>query len=164
MKNLTTDFTSAPPEEKRATFLEAGEYQFTVISIDDFKTSQNGNKMLPMKLKFTSPDGSTVDVLDRLVFTEKAIYRINQFIAAIGIPNGTRMNFLDPDFIRYLCGKTGVAALEINEWVSKSGKPGKDNVVANYIYNREVSKHLSPPAHKEIILVDPEDDDDDLPF
>ena len=164
MQNLTTDFTSSPPEET-ATFFEVGEYQFTVVSIDDFKTSQNGNEMLPMKLKFTSPDGSTVEVLDRLVFTEKAIYRINQFIAALGIPNGTRMNFRDADFIRYLCGKTGVATLEINEWVNKAGKLIRNNVVEKYIYNSDVSKPLeSVPAHKEIIPVDPEDDDDDLPF
>jgi hypothetical protein len=160
MSDLTTDFLSAEPEEHNFTVLPKGEYPFTILEINAFEQSRAGNDMLPLKLEFTGDAGATSNVYENLVFTEKAIFKINQFLAAVSIPEGTRINFRDPEFIKYLKVKTGRAMLDIESYQNKAGKTVKKNVVASFLYGGS-SKRDEVPAHRAAPAPDPADDDDD---
>ena len=164
MSNLTTDFLSAEPEEHNFTVLPKGEYPFTILEINEFEQSRAGNDMLPLKLEFTGPAG-TSNVFENLVFTEKAIFKINQFLAAVAIPKGTRINFRDPEFIKYLKVKTGRAMLDIETYQNKAGKTVEKNVVASFLYGGS-SKRDEVPAHRAapVAPAAEDDDDSDLPF
>lgn len=161
MSNLTTDFLSAEPEEHNFTVLPKGEYPFTILEINEFELSRAGNDMLPLKLEFTGPAG-TSNVFENLVFTEKAIFKINQFLAAVAIPKGTRINFRDPEFIKYLKVKTGRAMLDIETYQNKAGKTVEKNVVASFLYGGS-SKRDEVPAHRAA-PAPVEEDMDDVPF
>lgn len=170
--DFTTDFMSAPPEEREFTVFEKGEYPFTIHEINTFEQSKAGNDMLPVQLKFTRPDGESVIVLERLVFTEKALFKIHQFIAACGIPNGTRINFRDDEFIKYLKSKTGRAVLSVETFTKKDGGEGRKNEVASFVYegtskrDEPVQKSAAsgPPAHRAAPPADDFQEDDDIPF
>lgn len=166
--DYTTDFMSAPPEEREYIVFEKGEYPFTIHEINSFEQSRNGNDMLPVQLKFTRPDGASVIVLERLVFTEKALFKIHQFIAACSIPNGTRINFRDDQFIKYLKSKTGRATLSVETYVKKDGTEGKKNEVSAFVYEgtnkREEPARAAAPAAPPSYSAAPAEDEDDIPF
>ena len=170
--DFTTDFLSAEPEERDFIVLPDGEYPFTILEINAFETSRAGNDMLPLKLEFTGDGGATSSVFENLVFTEKAIFKINQFLASVSIPKGTRINFRDPEFIKYLKVKTGRALLTSEEYTAKSGKLVKKNVVASFVYegsskrDEPVQKaaQSGPPAHRAAPPADDFQEDDDIPF
>ena len=118
--------------------------------------------MLPIKLEFSGPNGETSTVYEYLVFTEKAAFIINQFLASIKIPTGTRINFRDPEFIKYIKAKSGFATL------GREPVKGKDylrNKIVKFLYNG-TSKRDEVPAHKATPAFVPpvEDDTDDIPF
>ena len=169
MHDLTTDFLSAEPEDHNFTVFPKGEYPFTILEINEFERSRAGNDMLPMKLEFSDGTGATSNVYENLVFTEKAKFKINQFLAAVSIPKGTRINFRDDEFTKYFKTKTGRAMLDIEEYQSKAGKTVQKNVVAAFVYNGsskrdEVPAHrATPPAHKPA-PVEEEEDLDRIPF
>lgn len=144
--DLTTDFVSAEPEEHSFTVLPKGEHPFTILEINAFEVSKAGNDMLPLKLEFTGKEGSS-NVYENLVFTEKALFKINQFLASVSIPTGTRINFRDPEFIKYLKAKTGRAMLDVETYTDKGGKTREKNVVAAFVYNG-TSKRDEIPAHR----------------
>lgn len=162
MSDLTTDFLQTEPEEHNFTVLPKGEYPFTILEINAFEQSRAGNDMLPLKLEFTGP-GGTSNVFENLVFTDKAIFKIKQFLAAVAIPNGTRINFRDPEFIKYLKVKTGRAMLDIETYQNKAGKTVEKNVVASFLYGGS-SKRDEVPAHRATPAPVEEAEEDDVPF
>lgn len=160
--DLTTNFLSAEPEEHNFTVLPKGEYPFTILEINAFSVSKAGNDMLPLKLQFS--DGTnTVHVFENLVFTEKALFKINQFLASVSVPTGTKINFRDPEFIKYLKSKTGRAVLDVETYQSKAGKTVEKNVVASFVYNGSSRRDEIPP-HRETPPVVDDDDTSDIPF
>lgn len=164
--DLTTDFLSSEPEELAYIILPDGEYPFVISEINDFMTSRAGNEMLPMKLEFTGANDCVSSVFENLVFTEKALFKINQFLKAVNIPQGTRINFRDPEFIKYLKVKTGRGILTSEDYTAKSGKVLKKNVVASFVYGEAKIKAAAPagpPAHKTAPKED-ELSDDEIPF
>lgn len=165
MSDLTTDFLSAEPEEHNFTVLPKGEYPFDILEINAFSVSKAGNDMLPLKLQFKDGNGNTSDVFENLVFTEKALFKINQFLAAVAVPKGTRINFRDPEFIKYLKAKSGSALLDVEKYTNKSGKEVEKNVVVGYVYGGS-SRRDEIPAHRETPKAAPveEEDDSDIPF
>ena len=170
--DYTTDFISGEPEENNFTVLPKGEYPFTILEINSFEQSKAGNDMLPLKLEFTGLEGVKSTVFENLVFTEKAIFKINQFLAAISVPAGTRINFRDPEFIKYLKVKTGRAMLDIEDYKNKADKIVQKNVVAAFIYegtskrDKPVQKSIpsGPPAHRPSAPAESELSDDEIPF
>lgn len=162
--DFASDFTSGEPVENEFTVFEDGDYPFKILEMNEIEQSSAGNDMLPMKLEFSRPDGKTVVVYEHLVFTEKAIFKINQFLASVKIPTGTRINFRDSEFIKYIKAKSGVATL-MSEPVK--GKTYMRNKVAKFLYNG-TSKRDEIPAHKpappKAPVVPPPDEEDDIPF
>lgn len=161
-QDLTTYFVTAEPEENTFAVFPKGEYPFTILEINSFEVSRAGNDMLPIKLEFADGSGSTSNVYENLVFTEKALFKINQFLAAIKIPIGTAINFRDPKFIAYLKKQSGRALLGVETYTDKNGKEREKNVVEKFVYEG-TSKRETPPAARPAPVV-PADDDDSIPF
>lgn len=163
--DLTRDFTSAEPEEREFSVFPKGEYSFTILEINEFQNSKAGNPMLPLKLEFKDKDGNTSNVYENLVFTEKALFKINQFLASVGVPKGTRINWHDDEFLKYLKPKTGRAVLDIEEYTDKGGNKKEKNVIKAFVYEGTSKRDDGPPAHKATPGAAPgEDDMDDVPF
>ena len=160
--DLTRDFTSEEPEERSFSVFPKGEYPFTILEINEFTTSKAGNDMLPLKLEFKDAEGHTSNVFENLVFTEKALFKINQFLAAIGVPKGTRINWRDSEFQKYIKAKSGRAVLGV-ETYTKDGKEREKNVVERFVYEGTSKRDDGPPAHKATPPVE-EVEDDDIPF
>ena len=161
--DLTRDFTSEEPEERSFSVFPKGEYPFTILEINAFETSRAGNQMLPLKLEFRDADGNTSNVFENLVFTEKALFKINQFLAAVGVPKGTRINWHDGEFLKYLKAKSGRALLGVEHYTDKGGKEREKNVVERFVYEGTSKRDDGPPAHKATPPVE-EVEDDDIPF
>lgn len=165
--DLTTDFISAEPEEFTNSLLPKGEYPFTILEINAFEQSRAGNDMLPLKLEFTGPNGEKSTVYENLVFTEKAIFKINQFLAAVSVPKGTRINFRDDEFLKYLKTKTGRAILDIEEYKNRSDKMVKKNVITAFVYegtSKREAAPTGPPAHRAAAPPAEELEDEEIPF
>lgn len=161
--DLTTNFVSGEPEERAPlTIFPKGDYPFSILEINAFTQSKNGNDMLPVKMEFVSGEDRAT-VYENLVFTEKAIFKINQFLASINVPKGTRINFRDPEFIKYLSSKRGRAKLDIEEFTGRDGSTKQKNVIVAFLYDG-TSKREDPPAHRPAAPPTPPMDDDDIPF
>lgn len=64
--------------------LAAGRYPFRVVEAE-LETSKAGNQMIEFKARHLKEDGSTGRaVYGRLVFSEKTMWRIDQFVASCG--------------------------------------------------------------------------------
>jgi len=161
-QDLASDFTSAAPVENAFVVLADGDYPFTILEMNAITRSASGNEMMPIKLEFSGPDGEKATVHEYLVFTPNAAFKINQFLASVKIPEGTRINFRDAEFIKYIKAKSGVATL------ASEPVKGKDyfrNRVIKFLYNG-TSKRDEVPSHKATPAFVPpvEDDTDDIPF
>ncbi len=119
------------PIENTTTVFEDGDYPFTILEMNEIKFNSIGIEEMPIKLEFTNRDGKTVVIHEHLVFTEKAAFKINQFLAAINIPAGTRINFRDPEVIKHIRAKTGAATL-VSEPTRR--KAHLRNRVAKFLY------------------------------
>lgn len=165
--DYTRDFTAEEPEERDFSVFPKGEYPFDILEINEFAVSKAGNDKLPLKLQFKDDAGLTSNVFEDLVFTEKALFKINQFLASVGVPKGTRINWRDPEFQKYLKAKSGRAVLGIETYTDKSGKSREKNVVERFVYEGTSKRDDSPPAHKAAPAAAPvadEVEDDDIPF
>lgn len=129
-------------------FVEPGVYKMEVASAID-KTSQNGNAMIKLVCKIQMPDGSAgPEVWDHLVFTAKAAWKIDQFLASIGratVPGED----VDVDAID-LIGAVGVAL--IGEEPGQTNPDHKFNTVERWIFGDEREQFLggkSTPVEKK---------------
>ena len=163
-QDLASNFTSAEPEESVYTVFDDGDYPFTILEMNAITRSASGNDMLPIKLEFTSKDGDTSAVYEYLVFTPKAVFKINQFLASIKVPNGTKINFRDPEFIKYLKARSGSATLGSEQ---VKGKDYMRNKVVKFVHGG-TSKRDEVPSHKPTPpkppVAPPVEDDDEIPF
>lgn len=162
--DLTRDFTAEEPEERDFSVFPKGEYPFSILEINEFAVSKAGNDKLPLKLQFKDEAGNTSNVFEDLVFTEKALFKINQFLASVGVPKGTRINWRDDEFRKYLKIKTGRAILGIETYTDKSNKEREKNVVERFVYDGTSKRDDAPPAHKAAADPAPEMEDNDIPF
>ena len=144
-------------------FVEPGVYKMEVASAAD-KTSQNGNAMIKLVCKILMPDGSAgPEVWDHLVFTAKAAWKIDQFLASIGratIPGED----VDVDAID-LIGATGVAL--IGEEPGQTNPDHKFNLIERWIFGDEREGFLggkSKPVAKKQPVVTVDEDGDEIPF
>ena len=144
-------------------FVEPGVYKMEVASAAD-KTSQNGNAMIKLVCKILMPDGSVgPEVWDHLVFTAKAAWKIDQFLASIGsatIPGED----VDVDAID-LIGATGVAL--IGEEPGQTNPDHKFNCIERWIFGDEREGFLggkSKMVAKKQPIVTVDEDGDEIPF
>jgi hypothetical protein len=162
--DLTRDFVSEEPVERTFTVLDPGDYPFTIAEMYEFEVSKANNNMMRAELEFHH-DGETVKCTEFLTFTEGAKWKINQFLKALEVPLGTRINWRDAEFIKYLKARKGVASLGVEDYIKKDKTGGKRNVITGYIYEgtskREaapVAKHSPVPPKEEYV------EEDDIPF
>jgi hypothetical protein len=72
------------PKSSGAFFVEPGIYQVEIVNAVE-KLSQNGNEMIKVITKVVLPNGGVgPEIHDHLVFTAKASWKIDQFLASIG--------------------------------------------------------------------------------
>jgi hypothetical protein len=72
------------PKSSGAFFVEPGIYQLEIVNAVE-KLSQNGNEMIKLITKVVLPSGGVgPEIHDHLVFTAKASWKIDQFLASIG--------------------------------------------------------------------------------
>jgi len=78
---MAIPFKAGNPEAS-AFNVPAGEYKLRVIEATQ-DTSKTGNDMIKLKLRVVKKDGTDGPALfDYLVFTEKAFYKVDQFLKA----------------------------------------------------------------------------------
>ena len=143
-------------------YVEPGVYKMEVASAAD-KTSQNGNAMIKLVCKILLPDGSAgPEVWDHLVFTSKAAWKIDQFLASIGratVPGeDVEVDAID------LIGSVGVAL--IGEEPGQTNPDHKFNCIERWIFGDERERFLAGKA-KAIEKKQPvvtEEDGDEIPF
>ena len=143
-------------------YVEPGVYKMEVANATD-KTSQNGTAMIKLVCKILMPDGSAgPEVWDHLVFTAKAAWKIDQFLASIGratIPGED----VDVDAID-LIGAVGVAL--IGEEPGQTNPDHKFNTIERWIFGDEREGFLggkSKTVAKKQPVVTVEDGDE-IPF
>jgi hypothetical protein len=144
-------------------YVEPGVYKMEVASAAD-KTSQNGNAMIKLVCKILMPDGSAgPEVWDHLVFTAKAAWKIDQFLASIGratIPGED----VDVDAID-LIGSVGVAL--IGEEPGQTNPDHKFNTIERWIFGDEREGFLggkARPVAKKAPVATAGEDNDEIPF
>lgn len=135
-------YTTAKPTEGGGSFLvEPGEYELRLIDAKE-SMSQAGNEMLELAHRIMMPDGTEgPKVYDRLVFTEKAMWRVDQYVAACGKHPGEGQTFdLYPSL---MFGWTCRAKLKVDEYNGK-----KRNQVEEYLID-ETTIGAQPGAKEE---------------
>jgi hypothetical protein len=120
-----------------------GDYPFRVNDAQ-LKTAESGNEMIEMELIVSDKNGEGITVIDRLVFTEKAYWKIDQFRVATGenLTNDQKVMFEAEDCI----DREGWLTLGIDQYEGR-----RKNVVLGYIdpalLDPQVRAAGSKPAH-----------------
>lgn len=152
------------PKSSGAFFVEPGIYQVEIANAVE-KLSQNGNEMIKVITKVVLPNGGTgPEIHDHLVFTAKASWKIDQFLASIGqavIP-GEEVNIHPDDLI----GATGLAML--GEEPGQKNPDHRFNTLERWVFGDErsdwLAKHgkVGSPVKREPAKKPSEKDD--IPF
>lgn len=108
-----------------ATLLPDGEYYFRVKG-GEFQLSKAGNEMLVVELHNEEHNAT---IWDNLVFTEKALWKVDAFLRCLGThpDKGEEFDF-DNEYVQSLIGKSGLVRLRTDEYEGK-----KKNKVDAYI-------------------------------
>ena len=141
-------------ERKERKVLPDGSYDFEVANAE-LSTAASGNEMITLRLTVFDGNGGKVSVFDRLVFTDKAGWKIAQFVKAIGSPElvGGELGVTD------CMGAAGQSYLKVEE----SDQWGTRNVVAGYdepVGTKPIAaaKPVKPPVKAPVPT------GDDIPF
>jgi len=127
-------FTPKKEEElgKKSFVLPAGEYEFSVMSAEDTKSTA-GNEMIKVKLAVYPPDGGKPShVYDNLL--EAMAYKLRHFAFAVGLGEEYSSGKLEAS---ECAGRGGLVTLKVGEYQGKpknevedyraNGKPRRDN-------------------------------------
>jgi hypothetical protein len=87
---MAIQYTAGAPQEGAVDpVLPRGKYRFRVADAEE-KRSKAGNPMIEFKARHLKEDGTTGRaVYGNLVFVEKALWKVDQFLAACGKHPGT---------------------------------------------------------------------------
>lgn len=90
--------TSKPGESAPAALLDPGKYRFKIVDAEQ-TTSKAGNEMIEIAARQIDEEGNEGrKVWDYLVFTEKALWKVNSFLEACGKHPGEDEDYtMDPD-------------------------------------------------------------------
>ncbi len=103
-------------------------YEFTLVEVEDKLAKTSGNQMFEITLRLDGK-GRGVRVKDHLVFTEKAMWKIDTFLKATGqAPEEKGETSVEADMLYGLRGEADID-IEEREW---NGRPFKKNIVAGY--------------------------------
>lgn len=118
-------YTSAAPKQGGAkVILEKGEYPFEVVDATE-SVSANGNDKIELKLRVNGE----ANVYDNLVFTEKAFWKIDQFLRSVDAHPGEG-NTVDVTADECI-GHKGVCFIT----VGKNDKGEPRNEVGGYVWD-----------------------------
>jgi len=132
-------YKASEPKPAGVYFVPPGIYNIEVASATE-KTSQSGNAMIKLVCTILLPDGSEgPEVWDHLVFTAKASWKIDQFLASIGravIPGeDVEIEALD------IVGAKGVAL--IGEEPGATNPDHKFNCLERWVFGDERKKFMA---------------------
>jgi hypothetical protein len=129
--------------------IPAGDYTMRIKG-GEFMLSKAGNEMLVVELHNAEHDST---IWDNLVFTDKALWKIDQFLKSFGMQpdKGEEFEF-DAEFVNRLIGKSGLVKVRVDEWEGK-----KKNKVEAYIAVLIDGKASSSTRSKK-------KSDDEIPF
>jgi hypothetical protein len=152
------------PEEKSFHIFPKGEYQWRIAEINEMTTSKSGNAMLPIKFEFSDGENTNF-VYENFVFVESAKFKIDQFLKCCSgqMAPGRKINFSDPEVLKWLAARTGRAKLKIEK---AFGKDYDRNAIEAFVYEttKVSGASVSTPPAKQQPPSAPADDDDDIPF
>ena len=145
------------PKKAGTYFVEPGIYRVEVKNAVE-KVSQNGNAMIKLICKVLLKDDiEGPEVWDHLVFTAKASWKIDQFLASIGqaVVPGEEVNVEADDLV----GVVGVA--EIGEEEGTNNPDQKFNCIVRWVFGDELKRWKGEkPATKTF----KDADGDEIPF
>ena len=168
-------YKQSEPKQGGAFFVPPGIYEVEIVKATE-KTSQNGNPMIALVGAIKMPNGNDgPQVWDNLVFTAKAAWKIDQFLASTGsaVVPGEDVEIEADDCV----GKVGVAV--IGEEPGSQNPQQKFNCIERWIFGDERSEFLRAKrasafnakqqgAAKEAAAKDgsakKDDSEDDIPF
>lgn len=116
--------------------LEPGEYTFQVQDAIH-TTSQSGNWMWKLQLRFEQADGPDVTVFDYLVENDRNVWKFNAFLDSIG------SKLTDTSKLGDTIGEIGRASVEVEK--GTNGYADR-NRVKRYIKKEEPEKVKKPKA------------------
>lgn len=122
-------FTTSKPEQSGArVILKPGKCNYEVI--DATEKAKNGNDIIELKLRVTDADNKEATVFDNLIFTQKAEWKINQFLKSIGLHagEGKTVEVTTDQVIGY----TGTCIVKTGVWNDKSR-----NEIDSYTWEEE---------------------------
>jgi len=105
-----------------------GEYDCELTEIEQ-QTSKNSNEMWQMCFEILEGEYKGVKVFDRLVFTEKALWKIKMICSRLGFDVSKELE-LEPDM---LIGSMCKLAISSEEYEKRDGTKTKKNVITEYI-------------------------------
>lgn len=135
---------------------EPGEYRFRVEEAAE-TVFRSGNEGLTLKLAVAAFPEKDITVFARFVYTPKALWRLEQFMAAVGV------DFANPGEPHGLIGKSGKATfvvgengyLEVDNYLPANANNGPDTRrAATKTSTRAPARGAEPPPHG----------DDDVPW
>ena len=146
-----------PKDYEPKDFIEIpeGDYSFSVVNATE-NTSSKDNEMIELEMQFDVGRSAPMIVYDRLVFTKKALFRIEGFCVATG-HDFSKGELLAGDCI----GTTGIAHLGLGAPREKGKHAGKRFM--------EIRWYCRPKGYEES-PVQPEQEalsaqtEDDIPF
>ncbi len=107
-------------EQQTTEGLKEGSYLGRITKAVEIEAKSTGNTFILLNIKALSgPDGAidgTAVLVDRLTLTESALFRMANFLPAIGIPVENKVTFDSKQFI----GKKVVAIVEMEEYNGKN--------------------------------------------
>ena len=151
------------PKSSGAFFVKPGIYQVEIANAVE-KLSQNGNEMIKLICKVVLPNGGTgPEIHDHLVFTAKASWKIDQFLASIGqaVVPGEEVSIEADDLV----GATGLAML--GEEPGQKNPDHRFNTLERWVFGDERSDWLAKrgkggaPVKREPVK---KKEADDIPF
>ena len=110
-------FTASKPQEPKKIIIPPGEYKAHIVSAEESVTNK-GDEKIELKLQIIMPDGSDGPfVWDNLVFTDKAAWKAQEALAAVGrtFEENEEVDVNDSDFT----GEDVRVVLEKGEYLGK---------------------------------------------
>jgi hypothetical protein len=132
-------YKASEPKKAEIYFVEPDVYEVEIKTAIE-KISKSGNPMIKLTCTILLPDGSNgPEVWEHLTFTEKAAWKIDQVLSAIGIAivAGEEVD-VDPD---QLIGKKGVCL--VGEEAGAENPEHRFNKIDRWFFGEEKKQWLS---------------------